>query len=73
MSDITSDDAVTARSEPQQAALSASGLPGAPAAVRGRLARMVRRMAQAIWRPIGRDARLDRILAELNSLREGAR
>ena len=42
-------------------------------AVRDQLACMVRRMAQAIWRPNGRDARLDRTLPELNSIREGGR
>jgi hypothetical protein len=41
--------------------------------IRDRLAPMVRRMAQAIWRPNGRDARLVRILAELNGIRAGGR
>ena len=53
--------------------ISASELLDAHSAVRDRLASMVRRMAQAIWRPNGRDARLDRILAELNGIREGGR
>ena len=52
---------------------SASELLDAHADVRDRLARMVRRMAQAICRPNGHDARLDRSLAELNGIREGAR
>jgi hypothetical protein len=52
---------------------SASELLDAHSAVRDRPANMIRRMAQAIWRPSGRDARLVRILAELNGIREGGR
>jgi hypothetical protein len=52
---------------------SASELLDAHSAVRDRLARMIRRMAQAIWRTNGHDARLDRSLAELNGIREGGR
>ena len=52
---------------------SASELLDTHSAVRDRLANMVRRMAQANWRPNGRDARLVRMLAELNGIREGGR